>query len=139
MDLLRELVKANMTHEGVGVEQLDSVEWVLSMPLGEVKGGRYSGVLWGDVDVYTFPAVLKLHVGDLYNEGQFVLGEGKIGISYAPGSGLAYTSELEQNLCDRIAQCYGLSASGSEQGMQGKNYLSLDVWLPDAKKDVYYG
>ena len=38
MDLLRELVKNNLVFEGVEVEQLDSVEWVLSLPLGEVEG-----------------------------------------------------------------------------------------------------
>ena len=60
-------------------------------------------------------------------------------VAYEPNSGLAYTSELENLLCDRIAERYGLSASGSEQGMQGDDYLSLDVWQTDAKKDVYYG
>ena len=139
MDLLRELVKNNLVFEGVEVEQLDSVEWVLSLPLGEVEGGRYKGGFWGDAEVTGFPATLKLHVGDLYDEGEFVLGEGKVRVAYEPTSGLAYTGELENLLCDRITELYGLSASGSEQGMQGDDYLSLDVWQPDAKKDVYYG
>ena len=139
MDLLRELVKNDMVFEGVAVEQLDSVEWVLSLPLGEVEGGVYKGGYWGDAVVTGFPATLKLTVGDLYDEGEFVIGEGKVTVAYEPTSGLAYTGELEYLLCDRITELYGLSASGSEQGMQGDDYLSLDVWQPDAKKDVYYG
>ena len=139
MDLLRELVKNNLVFEGVEVEQLDSVEWVLSLPLGEVEGGVYKGGYWGDAVVTGFPATLNLLVGDLYDEGEFVIGEGKVNVAYEPASGLAYTGELENLLCDRITELYGLSASGSEQGMQGDDYLSLDVWQPDAKKDVYYG
>ena len=128
MDLLRELVKNNMVFDGVSVEQLDSVEWVLSLPLGEVEGGTYKGGFWGDAEVSSFPATLKLHVGDLYDEGEFVIGEGKVYMAYGLNSGLAYTSELENLLCDRITEGYGLQASGSEQGMQGDDYLSLDIW-----------
>ena len=128
MDLLRELVKNNMVFDGVSVEQLDSVEWVLSLPLGEVEGGTYKGGFWGDAEVSSFPATLKLHVGDLYDEGEFVISEGKLYVAYGPDSRLAYTSELENLLCDHITERYGLCASGSEQGMQGDDYLSLDIW-----------
>ena len=78
MDLLRELVKNNLVFEGVEVEQLGSVEWVLSLPLGEVEGGVYKGGYWGDAVVTGFPATLRLQVGDLYDEGEFVIGEGKV-------------------------------------------------------------
>jgi hypothetical protein len=36
---------------------------------------------------------------------------------------------LETLVTDRIGDLYpGLMAGGSEQGMQGENYLSLDMW-----------
>jgi len=128
MDLLRELIDNNIVFEGVSVEEVDSSEWILTMPLGEVEAGRYKGGYWGDAEVFGFPAVLKLHVGDLYDEGEFVIGEGKVYVAYGPESGLAYTGALEDMLCARIGERYGLEASGSEQGMQGDDYLSLDVW-----------
>ena len=49
-------------------------------------------------------------------------------LNYANGSGLAYTGDLEEVVTARIKDLYGFKATGSEQGMQGEDYLSLDIY-----------
>ena len=67
-------------------------------------------------------------VGDLYGEGEFEVGEGTVTLNYAEHSGLAYTGDLEEVVTQRITDLYGFGATGSEQGMQGEDYLSLDIF-----------
>jgi len=81
------------------------------------------------VSIADTTATLTVTVGDLYEEDEFNIGEGTVNLNYVGNSGLAYTSELEALITDRIQDLYpGLNASGSEQGMQGDDYLSLDLW-----------
>ena len=49
-------------------------------------------------------------------------------LNYAADSGLAYTGDLENVVTQRIKDLYGFRATGSEQGMQGEDYLSLDIF-----------
>ena len=108
MDLLRELVKAGLVFDGVAVEELDTDMWQLKFDLG---------------------ATLTVTVGDLYEEDEFNIGEGTVNLNYVGDSGLAYTSELETLITDRIQDLYpGLMSCGSEYGMQCDDYLSLDLW-----------
>jgi len=129
MDLLKELVKAGLVFDGVGTVQLDENLWQLQFDLGVIPAGTYSGGYWGDAVIRNTHAELIVTVGDLYEEDEFNIGEGTVDLNYVDGSGLAYTGELETLVTDRIGDLYpGLMAGGSEQGMQGENYLSLDMW-----------
>ena len=129
MDLLKELVKAGLVFDDVAVEELDIDMWQLKFDLGTIPGGNYVGGYWGDVSIADTSATLTVTVGDLYEEDEFNIGEGTVNLNYVGNSGLAYTSELEALITDRIQDLYpGLNASGSEQGMQGDDYLSLDLW-----------
>ena len=101
----------------------------ISLHLGLIEGGSYSNGLWGDVTLLDTDATLNFTVGDLYGEGEFLFGEGTVNLNYAPGNeGLAYTNELEDIVTARIKDLYGIDAVGSEQGMQGDDYLSLDIY-----------
>jgi len=101
----------------------------VSLPLGLIAGGSYSDGLWGDVELLDTDATLNFECGDLYGEGEFYFGEGTVNLNYAPDNeGLAYTNELEGLITARIKDLYGLDACGSEQGMQGDDYLSLDIY-----------
>lgn len=128
MDLLKELVKAGLVFDGVAVEQLDYNLWNLQFPLGTIPAGTYDGGYWGDATISETDATLTLTVGDLYDEGEFVIGEGTVVLNYAEHSGLAYTGDLEDVVTQRITDLYGFGATGSEQGMQGEDYLSLDIF-----------
>ena len=128
MNLLTELVKAGLVFDGVTVEQLDDNLWNLQFPLGTIPAGTYAGVYWGDATISETDATLELTVGDLYDEDEFVVGEGTVVLNYANGSGLAYTGDLEEVVTARIKDLYGFKATGSEQGMQGEDYLSLDIY-----------
>jgi len=101
----------------------------ISLPLGLIAGGSYTDGLWGDVTLLDTDATLNFTCGDLYGEGEFYFGEGTVNLNYAPGNeGLAYTNELEDIVTARIKDLYGLETGGSEQGMQGDDYLSLDIY-----------
>jgi len=129
MDLLKELVKAGLVFDGVGTVQLDENLWQLQFDLGVIPAGTYKGGYWGDAVIRNTHAELIVTVGDLYEEDEFNIGEGTGDLNYVDGSGLAYTGELETLVTDRIGDLYpGLMAGGSEQGIQGENYLSLDMW-----------
>ena len=128
MDLLKELVKAGLVFDGVAVEQLEDNLWNLLFPLGVIPAGTYEGGYWGDATISETDATLTLTVGDLYDEGEFEVGEGTVTLNYAEHSGLAYTGDLEEVVTQRITDLYGFGATGSEQGMQGEDYLSLDIF-----------
>ena len=115
----------------------------IRVALGRGWAGMYTGGEWGDVEITDDALEFVTHItddvwdieqgvhGDAYN-----IGEGTVALTYADfdTAGLAYTSALEDKICDAIARATGglLSAEGSEQGMQGmasaeEAYLSLDV------------
>tara|TARA_B100000900_G_scaffold386355_1_gene376762 strand:+ start:268 stop:690 length:423 start_codon:yes stop_codon:yes gene_type:complete len=130
MDLLKELVKAGLVFDGVHVDDTGDDTWQLTFDLGVIPAGTYEGGYWGDASITMTDAKLTVIVGDLFEEGTFEIGEGIVGLNYTDDSGLAYTGELEDIVTDRIATLYpGLKADGSEQGMQGDDYLSLDLWV----------
>ena len=139
MNLLAELIKHGLVSlfEGAEVEEIYEDVWMLKLDLGEIPAGTYKGGYWGDAQIDDTDAVLRVTVGDIYGEGEFDLGEGVVNLNYIGDTGLAYTGELETLVTDRIADLYGLQSSGSEQGMQGDNYLSLDVWAPEKQLSMY--
>ena len=115
----------------------------IRVALGRGWAGTYTGGEWGDVEITDDALEFVTHItddvwdidegvhGEAYN-----IGEGTVALTYADfdTAGLAYTSALEDKICDAITEATGglLSAEGSEQGMQGMDsaeeaYLSLDV------------
>jgi len=130
-NLLNKLIQVLGNATDIVVEQVETALWTITLPLGNIPAGVYAGGYWGDVTLLDTDAVLTITVGDLYNEGDFVFGEGTVGLNYADSNtGLAYTGDLDDLVAHRLADLYGLTASGSEQGMQGEDYLSLDVEHP---------
>ena len=123
----------------VSVTKLFDDMWSIELPLGIIDGGVYEGKHWGDTHIEDTNATLVFTVGDLYDEGEFNFGEGMVKLNYADGNeGLAYTSELETVITDRIKDLYGIDAGGSEQGMQGDDYLSLDLWTKEVLDQTAY-
>lgn len=118
---------------GVTVEEVDTAVYSISIPLGDGFAGEYTGGLWGDVAITNDSLVLNTTYGDLYGEEEFYFGEGTVQLDYVAGSGLAYTGPLDDLVGERLRAVTGglISASGSEQGMQGDDYLSLDVYEED--------
>ena len=118
-----------VTAGDINVSSIDGNLWRVYLPLGSISADTYKGELWGDVQLEDTDATLTFAVGDLYDGNTFSIGEGEVNLNYAEGNtGLAYTSELEDVITARIKDLYNLSADGSEQGMQGSDYLSLDVF-----------
>ena len=121
-----------VTAGDIELSSIDGNLWRVYLPLGRISADTYKGELWGDVQLEDTDATLTFAVGDLYDGNTFSIGEGEVNLNYAQGNtGLAYTSELEDVITARIKDLYNLSADGSEQGMQGDDYLSLDVWAED--------
>jgi hypothetical protein len=121
--------------------------WRIDLPLGKIDGGTYEGKHWGDAVIEDTDAWLTFTVGNLYSSNRFSFGEGIVDINYAEGNeGLAYTGDLEDVITARIKDLYNLNTDGSEQGMQGDDYISLDIWsegvgdreLTDEQMDADY-
>ena len=128
---MKKLLEKLLNLMGVGMEVVvanDGEVAHIRLPLGVLDGGTYEGKYWGDAVIEDTDASLSFAFGDLYGEGEYYFGEGVVNLNYAKGSGLAYTGDLEDVVTDRISDLYGLKASGSEQGMQGDDYLSLDIY-----------
>ena len=118
----------------------------IRVALGQGWAGTYTGGEWGDVEITDDALEFVTHItDDVWDIEQGVhgaaynIGEGTVALTYADfdEAGLAYTSALEDKICDAITRATGglLSAEGSEQGMQGmasadNTYLSLDVDQP---------
>ena len=115
---------------GVGAEvteHFDEGVVLVTLPLGKIAGGVYENELWGDAVIEDTDTALNFTFGDVYGDGEINIGEGTVNLEYLPESGLAYGGDLEDLVCERIRDLYGISACGSEQGMQGDEYLSLDI------------
>ena len=97
--------------------------------LGTGFAGDYKGGYWGDCTITNDELKLHFLYGDIYEEGDEDFGEGMVDLAYADGSGLAYTGALDTLVEERLEEITGglITCSGSEQGMQGEEYLSVDV------------
>ena len=97
--------------------------------LGTGFAGTYKGGYWGDCTITNDELNLDFIYGDVYGEYEEHFGEGTIDLTYAEGSGLAYTGELDTLIENKLYDMTGglLHCSGSEQGMQTDEYLSVDV------------
>ena len=109
----------------IGRENFYSVE----VNLGTGWAGSYKNKLWGDCAITNDELTLDFTYGDIYGEYEENFGEGFVNLDYAEGSGLAYTGELDRKIEDAVYDMTDglLHCSGSEQGMQTDEYLSVDV------------
>ena len=103
--------------------------YAVSINLGTGFAGNYKGGYWGDCTITNDELKLAFIYGDIYNEGEESFGEGTVQLDYADGSGLAYTGALDKAVEEKLEEITGglITCSGSEQGMQGHDYLSVDV------------
>ena len=101
----------------------------VSINLGTGYAGYYEGGYWGDCTITNDELKLAFIYGDIYDEGEEAFGEGTVHLDYADGSGLAYTGALDKLVEDKLEELTGglITCSGSEQGMQGEDYLSVDM------------
>ena len=101
----------------------------VSINLGKGFAGNYTGGYWGDCAITNDELKLHFTYGDIYDEGEEHFGEGTVELAYADDSGLAYTGELDKLVEQKVEELTGglITCSGSEQGMQGDDYLSVDV------------
>ena len=101
----------------------------VSINLGTGFAGNYKGGYWGDVAIKNDELTLAFIYGDIYDNGEESFGEGIVELEYADDSGLAYTGELDRLVEQTVEGLTGglITCSGSEQGMQGDDYLSVDV------------
>mgnify|MGYP001192348856 FL=1 len=101
----------------------------VSINLGTGFAGNYKGGYWGDCAITNDELKLAFVYGDIYDEGEEHFGEGTVHLDYVDGSGLAYTGALDKRVEETLEEITGglITCSGSEQGMQGHDYLSVDV------------
>ena len=101
----------------------------VAIDLGTGFAGTYKGGYWGDCAITNDELKLHFTYGDLYEEGEENFGEGIVELEYVEGSGLAYTGALDTLVEETLEELTGglITCSGSEQGMQGDDYLSVDV------------
>ena len=101
----------------------------VAINLGTGFAGDYKGGYWGDCTITNDELVLHFLYGDIYEEGEEDFGEGIVELDYADGSGLAYTGALDTLVEEKLEEITGglITCSGSEQGMQGEEYLSVDI------------
>mgnify|MGYP006058714739 FL=1 len=101
----------------------------VSINLGTGFAGNYKGGYWGDCAITNDELKLEFVYGDIYGEYDENFGEGTVHLDYADGSGLAYTGTLDKRVEEKLEEITGglITCSGSEQGMQGDDYLSVDI------------
>ena len=115
--------------DAITIEDEGDRMYSVEINLGTGFAGDYKGGYWGDCAITNDELYLHFLYGDIYEEGDEDFGEGMVGLEYAEGSGLAYTGALDTLVEERLEEITGglITCSGSEQGMQGEEYLSVDV------------
>lgn len=103
--------------------------YAVTVNLGSGYAGKYDGGFWGDCAITNDTLELDFLYGKLYDDDETDFGEGYVHLDYVEGSGLAYTGDLDEIVADKLYEVTGglLTCGGSEQGMQGDDYLSVDV------------
>lgn len=120
-----------LTANGCELEERDTNLYNVTVALGDGFAGDYEGGYWGDCAITNDKLEFEFLVGDVWGEDDITVGEGLVYVDYVEGSGLAYTGELDKLVCERIAAVTNnvVEATSSEQGMQGGDYISLDVYV----------
>jgi len=103
---------------------------MVTISLGNDWAGHYEGGYWGDCSIDDDELQITFSVGDIYEDGDFHIGEGIVRLTYsADNEGMAYTGELDKYVGQVLRRVTDgmLDCSGSEQGMQDESYLSVDI------------
>jgi len=103
---------------------------MITISLGNDWAGHYEGGYWGDCSIDDDELQITFSVGDIYEDGDFHIGEGIVRLTYsADNEGMAYTGELDKYVGQVLRRVTDgmLDCSGSEQGMQDESYLSVDI------------
>ena len=106
--------------------------YTVEVNLGKGWAGSYEGGYWGDCEIENDELELSFAYGDIYSEYEENFGEGKVWLKYKGGTdanGLAYTGALDKAVEEKVEKLTDglITCSGSEQGMQTDEYLSVDV------------
>mgnify|MGYP004307682237 CR=1 FL=1 len=129
------LTKLNALQHVEVTEREDGEGYDISVDLGNGWAGDYATADWGGwgnvsitSDDLCFETTLTEEDGEVY------FWQGNVVVEYAKDSGLVYTSKLEDKLMEVLEKRTNglLTAHGSEQGMQGENYLDVDVFTEEA-------
>ena len=130
-----------LKHVTVTTDAEDDREiYYISVNLGDGFAGNYEAGYWGDCAVTNDELTLETAIdcSDEYGDNEISIWEGTVHLDYVKGSGLAYTGALNDAINERIHTRTNklLEAGGSEQGMQGEDYLSLDVYCKDKHRKL---
>jgi len=125
-----------LQHVTVTTDAEDDREiYYISVNLGGGFAGTHEAGYWGDCAVTNDELTLETAIdcSDEYSDNEISIWEGTVHLDYVKGSGLAYTGALNDAINERVYTRTNnlLETSGSEQGMQGEDYLSLDVYCKD--------
>ena len=125
-----------LQHVTVTTDAEDDREiYYISVNLGSGFAGTHEAGYWGDCAVTNDELTLETAIdcSDEYGDNEISIWEGTVHLDYVKGSGLAYTGALNDAINERVYTRTNnlLETSGSEQGMQGEDYLSLDVYCKD--------
>ena len=110
---------------------------MVTISLGYGWAGEYAGGYWGDCEIEDDELQITFSVGDIYEDGDFNIGEGIVRLTYAENNkGMAYTGELDKEVGQALREVTNgmLDCGGSEQGMQDDTYLSVDMEVVDHSK-----
>lgn len=133
------LTKLNALQHVEVTEREDGEGYLISVDLGNGWTGDYATADWGGWgnvsvtnDEMNFETTLTCEDGEVY------FWQGSVVVEYAKDSGLVYTSKLEDKLMEVLEKRTNglLTAHGSEQGMQGENYLDVDVFTEEALNET---
>lgn len=130
-----------LQHVTVTTDAEDDREiYYISVNLGDGFAGNYEAGYWGDCAVTNDELTLETAIdcSNEYGDNEISIWEGTVHLDYVKGSGLAYTGALNDAINERIHTRTNklLEAGGSEQGMQGEDYLSLDVYCKDKHRKL---
>jgi len=126
------VLKANCDHIVDETTTIDDkwCESQITISLGNGWAGKYKGGYWGDCEIVDDELQITFSAGDIYNNGDFYIGEGRVSLTYADDNeGMAYTGELDRAVGQVLRRVTNsiLTCGGSEQGMQDDDYLSVDI------------
>ena len=124
-------IKTALEAAGCTLFEINTNMYNVKCAIGDGFAGSYKGGYWGDCAITDDKLSVEFLLGDIWGEDEITCGEGYVYVDYVEGSGLAYTGELDKLVCERIAAATNnvVEAASSEQGMQGEDYISLDMYV----------
>jgi hypothetical protein len=135
-DLYENVSESNIVHIDTAMDDV-YCESQITLSLGDGWAGHYEGGYWGDCSIDDDELQITFSVGDIYEDGDFHIGEGIVRLTYsADNKGMAYTGQLDKEVGQALRDITNgmLVCYGSEQGMQDDTYLSVDIEVVDNTK-----